>query len=71
MTDEAFTRTMIYANWTEPNIRCELFLRQLRVPPFRVAAMELLRDLLWFLIGFALLVGFWAAVGYGIYKLVT
>jgi len=41
------------------------------VPLFRVAVMELLRDLLWFLIGFALLVGFWAAVGYGIYKLVT
>lgn len=71
MSRRAFTLTMVYANWTEPNIRCELFLRSLRVRSLRVVGMELLRDSLWFVIGIAVVFAFWVAVAYGCYELFT
>ena len=60
---------MVYANWGEPSIRCELFLRQLRRPGFRVHAMEWLSDLLWFALVVAVIVGFWFALGYALISL--
>ena len=71
MSDRSFKLVMLYAGHREQNIRCELFLRQLRIPTFRVTMMELLRDTLWFLIALAFLIAFWVAIGYGIYELVT
>ncbi len=69
MTDRAFTLAMVYAGWSEPNIRCELFLRQLRGKPRRIEGMDGLRDLLWALLALAVLAAFWIAVGIGIYRL--
>lgn len=66
MSRRAFTLAMVYANWTEPNIRCELFLRTLQPRSFRLADMDLLRDSLWFLIGLAVVMAFWFAVGYAL-----
>lgn len=69
MTDRALTLAMVYAGHREPNIRCELFLRRLPSRRSRLSDVELLRDLLWFLIGLAVLVGFLVGVGLAINSL--
>lgn len=68
MTDRALALAMVYAGHREPNIRCELFLRALRPRRSRLSDMEMLRDVLWFLIDLALLIAFWVAVGYVSYS---
>ena len=67
MSDRALTLAMVYAGWTEPNIRCELFLRHLPrrgVLRFRIAGVSPLTESLWFLLLLVLLFTFWAGVGY-------
>lgn len=57
MSRRAFTLAMVYANWTEPNIRCELFLRTLQPPSsFRVRWMSDLTEALWYAAAFIVIV---------------
>ena len=69
MSRNAFVLSMVYANWAEPNIRCELFLRQLRLSSFRVRGVEWLSDFLWFVAAVVFIVVFWFAVGYALVSL--
>ena len=58
---------MVYAGWSEPNIRCELFLRNTPargVLRFRIAGVSPLTESLWFLLLLMALFAFWAGVGY-------
>lgn len=66
MTDRALTLAMVYAGWSEPNIRCELFLRNLQRPVlrFRIEGVSPFTEALWLSVGAIAVVLFWVGVVY-------
>ena len=65
MSDWAFTMAMLYAGWSEPNIRCELFVRQLEKRSVTLFGVHPLAETLWYILAVIVIFG---ALGYAVFE---